>query len=137
MTKAVYNQIKAFFIDLWGAYAGWAHSVLFTADLRAFKFMAVHSDGLAIESELAEGTLFNSEVASTGELESKNSDIKGPTITSQTSSVLRDLEPAPLIKSEGLPAIESERAKRRSKRNQSLSKEASPKKVKIKNEHDI
>lgn len=25
------------FRQLWGEYAGWAHSVLFTADLRAFK----------------------------------------------------------------------------------------------------
>lgn len=37
MTKVTYNQIKNFFISLWGDYAGWAHSVLFTADLRAFK----------------------------------------------------------------------------------------------------
>lgn len=30
-------KIKQFFRDLWGDYAGWAHSVLFTADLKAFQ----------------------------------------------------------------------------------------------------
>lgn len=37
MTKVLYNQIKEYFIELWGPYAGWAHSVLFAADLKAFK----------------------------------------------------------------------------------------------------
>jgi hypothetical protein len=31
-----YETIAEKFRDLWGPYAGWAHSVLFTADLRAF-----------------------------------------------------------------------------------------------------
>lgn len=34
MTKNVYDEIQQFFIDLWGDYAGWAHSLLFAADLR-------------------------------------------------------------------------------------------------------
>ena len=33
-------KIKQFFMDLWGDYAGWAHSILFTADLRSFKDVA-------------------------------------------------------------------------------------------------
>lgn len=41
MTKPVYDQIKSYFIDLWGDYAGWAHSVLFTADLKAFKTTSI------------------------------------------------------------------------------------------------
>lgn len=32
-----YESCSRFFRDLWGEYAGWAHSVLFTADLRAFR----------------------------------------------------------------------------------------------------
>ncbi len=31
-----YQEIADYFRELWGEYAGWAHSVLFTADLRSF-----------------------------------------------------------------------------------------------------
>ena len=31
------EDIKSFFRTLWGPYAGWAHSVLFTADLKSFQ----------------------------------------------------------------------------------------------------
>ncbi|EST06117.1 HhH-GPD domain protein [Kalmanozyma brasiliensis GHG001] len=31
-----YEEIAEYFRQLWGGYAGWAHSVLFTADLRSF-----------------------------------------------------------------------------------------------------
>ncbi|KAB8606272.1 hypothetical protein FH972_025901 [Carpinus fangiana] len=36
LTPVLYNGVGAKFRGLWGEYAGWAHSVLFTADLRAF-----------------------------------------------------------------------------------------------------
>lgn len=36
LTKATYDAVGARFRGLWGQEAGWAHSVLFTADLRAF-----------------------------------------------------------------------------------------------------
>lgn len=36
LTKDTYDAIGAKFRSLWGKEAGWAHSVLFTADLRAF-----------------------------------------------------------------------------------------------------
>jgi N-glycosylase/DNA lyase len=36
LTKATYEAIANHFRKLWGKEAGWAHSVLFTADLRAF-----------------------------------------------------------------------------------------------------
>ena len=36
LTKATYDAVGDKFRDLWGKEAGWAHSVLFTADLRAF-----------------------------------------------------------------------------------------------------
>lgn len=34
--KAMYDAVGEHFRNLWGKYAGWAHSVLFTADLRQF-----------------------------------------------------------------------------------------------------
>ncbi|MCJ1287363.1 8-oxoguanine glycosylase ogg1 [Xylographa opegraphella] len=36
LTKATYDAVGDHFRTLWGKEAGWAHSVLFTADLRAF-----------------------------------------------------------------------------------------------------
>lgn len=36
LTKATYDAVGDQFRSLWGKEAGWAHSVLFTADLRAF-----------------------------------------------------------------------------------------------------
>ena len=45
LTKATYDAIGDKFRSLWGKEAGWAHSVLFTADLRAF------SDRLSVKAE--------------------------------------------------------------------------------------
>lgn len=36
LTKATYDAVGNKFRALWGKEAGWAHSVLFTADLKAF-----------------------------------------------------------------------------------------------------
>ena len=36
LTKATYDAVGDKFRSLWGKEAGWAHSVLFTADLKAF-----------------------------------------------------------------------------------------------------
>lgn len=37
LTDKVYKDIGDFFRNLWGPYAGWAHSVLFCADLKRFQ----------------------------------------------------------------------------------------------------
>ncbi|KAL5011314.1 hypothetical protein ScPMuIL_009865 [Solemya velum] len=37
LTDRLYGEIGDYFRALWGPYAGWAHSVLFTADLKKFK----------------------------------------------------------------------------------------------------
>ncbi|CAE6434019.1 unnamed protein product [Rhizoctonia solani] len=36
MNPRLYSEIASKFADTWGPYAGWAHSVLFTADLKSF-----------------------------------------------------------------------------------------------------
>ncbi|KAJ3507270.1 hypothetical protein NLJ89_g6401 [Agrocybe chaxingu] len=36
MTPKLYEQVNAKFFSIWGDYAGWAHTVLFTADLKSF-----------------------------------------------------------------------------------------------------
>lgn len=48
LTKATYAAVANHFRKLWGKEAGWAHSVLFTADLRAF------SDRLTTKVEVKE-----------------------------------------------------------------------------------
>ena len=48
LTKATYDAVGNKFRSLWGKEAGWAHSVLFTADLRAF------SERLAAKVEVVE-----------------------------------------------------------------------------------
>lgn len=48
LTKATYDAVGNHFRELWGSEAGWAHSVLFTADLRAF------SDRLKAKVEVKE-----------------------------------------------------------------------------------
>ncbi|GAC96941.1 DNA repair protein [Pseudozyma hubeiensis SY62] len=46
-----YEDIADYFRDLWGDYAGWAHSVLFTADLRSF---ADYNKGIGKKEEKVE-----------------------------------------------------------------------------------
>ncbi|KAF8798192.1 N-glycosylase/DNA lyase [Phlegmacium glaucopus] len=36
MTPKLYEELSSKFFSIWGDYAGWAHSVLFTADLKSF-----------------------------------------------------------------------------------------------------
>lgn len=45
LNKALYDAVGDHFRGLWGRHAGWAHSVLFTADLKAF------SDGVVKKEE--------------------------------------------------------------------------------------
>lgn len=52
--KAMYDAVGEHFRNLWGKYAGWAHSVLFTADLRQFSDRAavkVESEAVKIKKE--------------------------------------------------------------------------------------
>lgn len=51
LTKVLYDAVGDHFRLLWGDYAGWAHSVLFTADLRAFSERSVEKAAIKKESE--------------------------------------------------------------------------------------
>ncbi|KAK4990506.1 8-oxoguanine glycosylase ogg1 [Elasticomyces elasticus] len=55
LTKATYDAVGNKFRSLWGKEAGWAHSVLFTADLRAF------SERLVTKTEVKEESLIKVE----------------------------------------------------------------------------
>ncbi|KAG0699674.1 DNA glycosylase [Suillus ampliporus] len=41
MTPRIYEEVATKLADIWGDYAGWAHSVLFTADLKAFSSFGI------------------------------------------------------------------------------------------------
>jgi len=57
LTKATYDAVGNKFRALWGKEAGWAHSVLFTADLRAFSKQAVAKvEGDVVKKEEGEAT---------------------------------------------------------------------------------
>lgn len=53
LTKATYDAVGNKFRSLWGKEAGWAHSVLFTADLRAFAERLVAKTETKTEDEVA------------------------------------------------------------------------------------
>lgn len=55
--KAMYDAVGDHFRALWGKYAGWAHSVLFTADLREFSnrgTMKEETEVVKIKEEIVE-----------------------------------------------------------------------------------
>lgn len=49
-----YEHIADTFRSMWGEYAGWAHSVLFTADLRAFQSYKVEEKEEAVDGSIDE-----------------------------------------------------------------------------------
>ncbi|KAG6321447.1 hypothetical protein E4U44_005007 [Claviceps purpurea] len=58
--KAMYDAVGDHFRKIWGDYAGWAHSVLFTADLREFadrKARTRESKSVEVESSVKEESL--------------------------------------------------------------------------------
>jgi N-glycosylase/DNA lyase len=98
LTKATYDAVANHFRKLWGKEAGWAHSVLFTADLRAF------SERLTAKVEVKEET---SDVASGLNLIVKKAVVR-------KAGVKRELEDdKPIVKIEGTVMTSSERVKRR------------------------
>jgi len=54
LTRATYDAVGNHFRKLWGKEAGWAHSVLFTADLRTFSERLVSKADVKVEKEKEE-----------------------------------------------------------------------------------
>ncbi|PHH59030.1 hypothetical protein CDD81_3932 [Ophiocordyceps australis] len=52
--KAMYDVVGDHFRNIWGKYAGWAHSVLFTADLREFSSRGTKVEVVKTETSLVE-----------------------------------------------------------------------------------
>jgi N-glycosylase/DNA lyase len=100
LTKATYDAIGTHFRKLWGQEAGWAHSVLFTADLRAF------SDRLSTKVEIkAEDEGVQSPVLVVSEVKTE--------VKSVLKREAEDCKLRPVMELDGLAVTSSERVKRR------------------------
>ena len=65
LTKATYDAVGDKFRSMWGKEAGWAHSVLFTADLRAFsERLAAKIEVIEVKKEEDDGVFVETEVKS-------------------------------------------------------------------------
>ncbi|KAF5677976.1 n-glycosylase DNA lyase [Fusarium heterosporum] len=104
LNKATYDAVGDHFRDLWGSYAGWAHSVLFTADLREFAAQANKKED--------EPTVIKVEAISPGE-HTTTSTKKTITITDSDTVVK---EESPIVTPMDEQGIEEMKQIRRSKR---------------------
>jgi len=82
LTKATYDAVGNKFRALWGKEAGWAHSVLFTADLRAF------SERLQAKVEVDDVELVKKEEENSGEDE----DVKEPVSANRKNSKVKKVK---------------------------------------------
>lgn len=102
LTKATYDAVGNHFRKLWGQEAGWAHSVLFTADLRAF------SERLTTKVEVQV------------KQEDLASDFVITEVKTEAKSVLKreavEDKPRPLVELDEMAITSSERVKRRRRR---------------------
>ncbi|QPC73889.1 hypothetical protein HYE68_004641 [Fusarium pseudograminearum] len=104
LNKATYDAVGDHFRNLWGSYAGWAHSVLFTADLREFAAQAAKEED--------EPTVIKIEVASSQEHTLKRTK-KSITITDSNTEVK---EETPIVIPKDEQGVEEVKQMRRSKR---------------------
>ncbi|KAF8921143.1 N-glycosylase/DNA lyase [Mucidula mucida] len=57
MTPKLYDEVNKKLVSVWGTYAGWAHSVLFTADLKAFASHGLPVSGPATATRITKQVL--------------------------------------------------------------------------------
>ena len=110
LTKALYDAVGDHFRSLWGDQAGWAHSVLFTADLRAF------SDRL-VEKPVAEKTEDAVKVEAV-KVETKDEVVLVTPITTSARSKRKNVVVAETVKVEdelGKPGTRTTRSSKRKK----------------------
>lgn len=86
MNKQIYEDIRTFFKNIFGPYAGWAQSVLFTSDLADLKNGVNHT------------TEIKAEVENTTEikLETENENGKRKTVTKRSTKVMKEIQNVPL-----------------------------------------
>ena len=101
LTKATYDAVGNHFRKLWGKEAGWAHSVLFTADLRAFSEQLNAKVEVKMEEDTATqvDTVLETTVIQKSRVKRKPSH--------------QDVEEKPTLQVEEMTITTSERVKRR------------------------
>ncbi|KAG6007870.1 hypothetical protein E4U21_005458 [Claviceps maximensis] len=98
--KTMYDAVGDHFRDIWGDYAGWAHSVLFTADLREFsdrktrtrdiKPIKVKSETKEEEGLIVEGPRKRKPALQAGiKIETKLEDVRDSKMIEKTTSYKR------------------------------------------------
>ena len=103
LTKATYDAVGTHFRKLWGQEAGWAHSVLFTADLKAF------SERLATKLEVkVEGGAGESPEVVVAEVQTK--------VKTMLKRESEHEAPRPVMELDETNITSSERVKRRRRR---------------------
>ncbi|KAF4455149.1 N-glycosylase/DNA lyase [Fusarium austroafricanum] len=104
LNKATYDAVGDHFRNLWGPYAGWAHSVLFTADLREFAAQAAQAED--------EPTVISLEAyGSTGHIRTKT---KKTITTTDSDTVVK--EETPILEPKDEQGVKELKQMRRSKR---------------------
>lgn len=138
-----YEEIADYFRQLWGEYAGWAHSVLFTADLRSFADYntASKKEEAAEKVELGSSDAFWGQNETVGQVQELGYPTPPPSqspvkkqrraqlqaVHSPPRVAIPDLVPQSLhspeiaVKQDSAGATLAERIKRRSKRKSRLS----------------
>ena len=98
LTKATYDAVGDHFRSLWGKEAGWAHSVLFTADLRAFSErltakMESPEMQLKVEMEDTQGiSILKTEVFDSNVVKREFDELEESGISSKTNVKLRTVK---------------------------------------------
>jgi N-glycosylase/DNA lyase len=90
-----YEHIADTFRQLWGPYAGWAHSVLFTADLRAFQTYKVEEIENTIKDGIAHSTQVKREIVVKEEEKSYPDAEKEPVINDRKKRTYHNLAETP------------------------------------------
>jgi len=107
LTKATYDAVANHFRKLWGSEAGWAHSVLFTADLRVF------SERLSVKVEAKVEVKVEDDGFKPGTLTMQETEIIKKPVKKRSREAQDDKA---LIKLEEVTTTSSERVKRRRRR---------------------
>ena len=97
LTKATYDAVGDLFRSLWGKQAGWAHSVLFAADLRTFAErlstkLEVTEVKQEAEAEMSIETIFKTGILTSTGVKREFIDEEKTLMTIQEASLAREVK---------------------------------------------
>ncbi|KAF9973428.1 8-oxoguanine glycosylase ogg1 [Actinomortierella ambigua] len=117
MTPSIYKAVGDLFNGLFGQYSGWAHSVLFAADLRSMQGRENDADGIIATTTTTSTATTTAIVAVSSGTTTKATSIKKvKTVKVKTETIDQSKEPVNKVASPSSDDISSSRSERRSKR---------------------